>query len=54
MPAQELPPGVTLAPATGTLSGTPTTLGHYNFAIVATDSKGLSSCSEVYTIEVLP
>jgi hypothetical protein len=52
-PAQELPTGVTLLP-NGTISGVPAKPGHYNFAIAATDAAGLSSCSEVYTIEVLP
>jgi hypothetical protein len=33
-----LPPGLTLQPSTGELSGTPTTLGSYNFVILATDS----------------
>ncbi len=33
-----LPAGLTLAPATGVLSGTPTTAGTYNFGITATDS----------------
>lgn len=53
MPAQELPPGVMLSATTGAISGIPTKLGHYNFAIVATDGKDVS-CPEVYTIEVLP
>jgi hypothetical protein len=33
-----LPPGLTLDPTTGLLSGTPTTAGTYNFGITATDS----------------
>jgi streptogramin lyase len=33
-----LPPGLTFNPATGAISGTPTTLGTYNFTIQATDS----------------
>ena len=33
-----LPPGVSLNPATGTLSGTPTTAGTYSFEVMVTDS----------------
>jgi|HubBroStandDraft_6_1064221.scaffolds.fasta_scaffold01599_6 hypothetical protein len=33
-----LPPGLTLDPTTGLLSGTPTTAGTYNFGITATDN----------------
>ena len=33
-----LPPGLSLDPSTGLLSGTPTTAGTYNFGITATDS----------------
>ena len=38
-----LPPGLTLNPTTGLLSGTPTTPGTYTFAITATDLSGASS-----------
>ncbi|MBM7093427.1 putative Ig domain-containing protein, partial [Streptomyces sp. S12] len=36
--AGALPAGVTLNAATGTLSGTPTASGTFNFAVIATDS----------------
>ena len=35
-----LPPGLTLNPATGLVSGTPTTPGTYTFTVTATDSTG--------------
>lgn len=35
-----LPPGLTLDPNSGIISGTPTTLGVYSFAITSTDSVG--------------
>jgi len=38
-----LPPGLTLDPMQGVISGTPTTLGNYTFTVQVTDSKGLSS-----------
>ena len=34
----QLPAGLTLAPATGAISGTPTTSGNYSFGVTATDS----------------
>jgi len=36
--AGALPPGITLSASTGTLSGTPTAAGNFNFAVTATDS----------------
>ncbi|MCG7506854.1 putative Ig domain-containing protein [Mesorhizobium retamae] len=36
--AGALPPGTTLSASTGTISGTPTAAGTFNFAVVATDS----------------
>src|ERR1700693_3382649 len=38
----QLPAGVQLGESTGTISGTPTTSGSFNFAISVSDSKGLS------------
>ena len=39
----QLPAGVLLADATGVISGTPTAVGNFIFAISVSDSKGLSS-----------
>ena len=36
--AGALPPGITLSASTGTLSGTPTAAGNFNFAVTATDN----------------
>ncbi len=38
VPASALPPGLTLAPATGLISGVPTTTGTFSFGIQVTDS----------------
>jgi len=38
--AGSLPPGLTLAPSTGVISGRPTAIGEYSFAVVATDRNG--------------
>ena len=35
-----LPPGLTLAPATGALSGTPSATGDFSFTVTATDANG--------------
>jgi hypothetical protein len=48
---QQLPPGITLSP-TGLLSGTPTTLGTYNFTVKATDTDGMAG-AQVFQIQVL-
>jgi hypothetical protein len=37
-----LPPGLTLNPATGVISGTPTAAGTYPFSVTATDSSGIA------------
>jgi hypothetical protein len=36
-----LPPGLTLNPKTGTLSGTPTTVGNYSFSVAVKDNAGI-------------
>ncbi|MDQ3014078.1 MAG: Ig domain-containing protein, partial [Acidobacteriota bacterium] len=52
--AGSLPSGVTLNPATGVISGTPTLIGSYNFTILATGSGALATCSgsKAYTIVI--
>jgi len=42
-----LPPGLTLNPSTGLLSGTPTSAGSYSFTIKVTDSAGLTDTEPV-------
>jgi len=47
-----LPPGLSLAPATGVVSGTPTTTGTYTVTVTARDSTGASaSASFAWTIQ---
>ncbi|MEK6285730.1 MAG: putative Ig domain-containing protein [Acidobacteriota bacterium] len=46
-----LPPGLTLNPATGVISGTPTAAGTFNFTITATDSS-LCTGSLVFSIQI--
>lgn len=46
-----LPPGVSLNPSTGTLSGEPTTAGSYTFTLVATNWVGTST-SMAYSITI--
>ena len=49
--AGALPAGVTLAAATGVLSGTPSAAGSYSFTITATDAYG-NSGSAAYTLTI--
>ena len=42
-----LPPGLTLNPSTGLLSGTPTTAGSYSFSVLVTDSSGQTAGNAV-------
>ena len=48
-----LPVGITLAPATGVLSGTPTAIGNYSFTVTATDSNSYTA-SKTYTLVINP
>lgn len=49
--AGSLPAGVSLAPATGILSGTPSAAGAYSFTVTATDVYG-NSGSAAYTLTI--
>lgn len=45
--AGSLPTGLTLAPATGVISGTPTTAGVSSFTVMVTDGKGLTASASL-------
>ena len=47
-----LPPGISLNPATGTVSGTPTTAGNFSFEVIATDAPLLDQGSQAFAITV--
>ncbi|MDR1529326.1 MAG: Ig domain-containing protein, partial [Burkholderiales bacterium] len=49
--AGALPPGLSLNPVTGEISGTPTTEGVYSFTITATDSNN-NTVDNVYTVRI--
>ncbi len=50
-----LPPGITLAPTSGLLSGTPTASGSYNFTLQATENEPPDqSASQSYTVTIDP
>ena len=52
-PGTSLPPGLSLDPASGLISGYPTTLGTYTFTLVATDSLSHTG-SKSFTITISP
>lgn len=47
----ELPPGLSLASSTGTLSGTPSTTGSYSFIVQVTDA-GQQTATKAFTLQV--
>jgi len=47
-----LPPGVSMNPATGMFSGTPTKAGNFAFDVIVTDPPNLDSASQTYSIVV--
>jgi hypothetical protein len=48
-----LPPGLSLNPVTGTISGTPTSTGQYFLAVLATDSAG-NIANGYFTLNIYP
>jgi hypothetical protein len=48
-----LPPGLTLDPSSGIISGTPTTPGNYSFIVTVTDA-GQRTSEWVYAININP
>src|SRR5436309_15468790 len=54
-PGSQLPPGLTLDASSGFLSGTPTTVGTYNFTVIVTDSASTpASASKALVLIVAP
>ncbi|GIG87380.1 fibronectin type III domain-containing protein [Plantactinospora endophytica] len=51
--AGTLPPGLTLGPSTGLLSGTPTTAGSFTFTVQLTDASGVTATRPV-TLVIAP
>jgi hypothetical protein len=47
VPSGSLPPGLTLAPATGSISGVPAVSGGYSFIVQVTDSGGQSTTKQM-------
>jgi len=47
-----LPVGLSLNPTSGTISGTPTTTGSFNFTVTLTDSLGVSAPSKAFKLKV--
>lgn len=52
-PGHALPPGLSLNPSTGVISGTPAAAGNYFFELTATDSTGAAT-SALFTLPVFP
>jgi hypothetical protein len=50
--AGTLPPGISLNPATGTLSGSPSTAGRFSFEVMVTDSPHPGQGSQAFAIDV--
>jgi hypothetical protein len=48
-----LPDGITLDPASGALSGTPTTAGSYSFTVAVTDSTGMTA-TQLVSLTIIP
>ncbi len=48
----DLPPGVSLNPTTGRLSGTPTNSGDYSFEVIVTDAPRLDQGSQTFEVRV--
>jgi hypothetical protein len=47
-----LPPGVSLNPATGTISGKPSSAGNFKFEVIVTDSPLLAQGSQTFSVDV--
>lgn len=47
-----LPPGISLNPTTGRLSGQPTTIGTFSFEVIVTDSPHLEQGSQIFSLVV--
>jgi hypothetical protein len=47
-----LPPGISLNPTTGRLSGQPTTMGTFSFEVIVTDSPHLEQGSQIFSLVV--
>src|SRR5271168_3072101 len=47
-----LPPGVSLNPATGTISGKPTSAGNFTFEVIVTDSPLFAQGSQSFSLAV--
>lgn len=48
-----LPPGISIDPSTGTLNGTPTTLGVFTFGVTVRDNSGNISPAKAFTLSVV-
>lgn len=52
--AKMLPPGLTINPTTGVLSGTPTAAGAYDFTVTATNAAGSVSVGPFHMVVSVP